>query len=110
MLRPTMQQANAATLRECPSCNTEAEPGARYCALCGRNLSGPATGGSAPVTQTPRGMPRVLRWTLYVVVGFLALIGLSSVVTSGSRQTASQQSAAAIAPTANLDATVQVRV
>jgi hypothetical protein len=51
----------------------------------------------------------VLRWGLYAVVGLFALIGLSSVLSSGSRQTPTQQAPQAAAGP-EIESTAQARV
>jgi hypothetical protein len=97
------------TPRDCPTCGTECEPGARFCALCGRNLTAAAVPATSAWTARPGNLP-VLRWGLYAIVGLLAVVGLTSLLTGGSRRTQPQALAAAASPTVNTEATVQARV
>lgn len=89
---------------ECANCGTEADPGARYCALCGQSLNSDTPLIAVPPTARPRkdGLPRAARWGLYAIVGLFALIGLNSVLTGGGSRQASgpalERATAAAAP------------
>jgi hypothetical protein len=87
--------------RNCPACHAEAEPGARFCAVCGQNLNAPV----APPKKD--GLPRIVRWTLYGVVGLFALAGLGSILSAGSK---TQPTTPVAAATPNIEGTVVVRV
>lgn len=95
----------------CPHCETESEPGARYCALCGHNLKSD----TLPVVPTPPAqrrkdlLPQGARWGIYAIVGLFAFIGLGSVI-GGSRSASSPQASALGPAVGDLNATVTARV